>query len=70
MGGSSGSEETGTRGDENVIRLPREWIGPRDELVPIRPPSFDGAGGGPGAAGGPDPETPPAADAFWTENAG
>ncbi len=52
--------------DENVIRLPREWIGPLEELVPIRPAPPAGQGG----AEPVDGELPPAADAFWSEDAG
>jgi hypothetical protein len=49
--------------EENVIRLPREWVGPLEELVPI----------GPGArarAAQREAETgmPTAADAFWSED--
>jgi hypothetical protein len=43
------------------VRLPRDWLGPRDELVPIgrvarsRPAE-------------PESDVPPAADAFWSED--
>jgi hypothetical protein len=43
------------------VRLPRDWLGPRDELVPIGPP----ARARPAA---PEPDVPPTADAFWSED--
>jgi hypothetical protein len=45
-----------TSGDDNIVRLPRDWLGPRDELVPI--------------AADPDPGDPlnsPTAADFWGE---
>lgn len=33
VGGAGGSEDR----DDNVVRLPRDWLGPRDELVPFGP---------------------------------
>lgn len=43
--------------EPNVVRLPREWLGPLDELVPID-------------TSGVDPhDAPPAASAFWTAEA-
>lgn len=41
--------------EENVIRLPREWIGPLEDLVPIGSAADDQGA----------PTTP---DAFWSEN--
>jgi hypothetical protein len=52
--------------DENVVRLPREWIGPLEELVPIRP-ATEAREQSAEIVGD---EVPPAADAFWSEDAG
>jgi hypothetical protein len=52
-----------TRNEENVVRLPRDWLGPREELVPIGPEARARAAGL-----GLD-DLPPTADAFWTEDA-
>jgi hypothetical protein len=41
--------------DDNVVRLPRDWLGPRDELIPIGPISDKSA-------------PPPTADDFWGES--
>ena len=41
---------------DNVVRLPRDWLGPREELVPFGPRAFRGAD-----------EPPPSADDFWGE---
>jgi len=35
--GRDGQDETGGEQPDNVVRLPREWIGPLDELIPIGP---------------------------------
>jgi hypothetical protein len=47
-----------------VVRLPRDWLGPREDLVPI---------GRPANAGTPSPFAadglPPTAEAFWSEDA-
>jgi hypothetical protein len=43
---------------DNVVRLPRDWLGPREELVPL-----DGTTGAASAAG-----SPPRADDFWGED--
>jgi hypothetical protein len=52
------------RSDENVIRLPRDWLGPLEDLVPIGP-----AADARRAADEPyAEEAPPTADAFWTED--
>jgi len=51
---------SGERPEANVVRLPRDWLGPRDELVPIgalaRPVETDRLDG-----------LPPTADDFWSE---
>ena len=52
-----------TRNEENVIRLPREWLGPPEELVPVGPAARARA-----AQRELDAATPPAADAFWSED--
>jgi hypothetical protein len=52
--------------DGNVVRLPREWIGPLEDLVPIRPATE--TRDQPAEIAG--DEVPPAADAFWSEDAG
>ncbi len=41
-------------GRDNVIRLPRDWLGPREELVPFGPRADEGA-------------PPPSAADFWGE---
>jgi len=51
------------RTTENVVRLPRDWLGPREELVPIGPRAR--------AAQPPDTESlPPTAASFWGEDSG
>jgi hypothetical protein len=54
------------RTTENVVRLPRDWLGPREELVPI--------GSRARSAETPDnapPESlPPTAASFWDEDSG
>jgi hypothetical protein len=54
------------RTDENVVRLPRDWLGPREELVPI--------GSRAHAAQPPDDtpaeSMPPTAASFWDEDSG
>ena len=54
------------RTTENVVRLPRDWLGPREELVPI--------GARARAAETPDDppaeSLPPTAASFWDENSG
>ncbi len=48
--------------DDNVVLFPRDWLGPRDELIPIgRPP--ERSANGPADHGGPTPT----ADDFWSE---
>ena len=52
-----------TRNEENVIRLPRDWLGPPEELVPIGPAARARA-----AQRDRENAMPPAADAFWSED--
>ena len=48
--------------DDNIVLFPRDWLGPRDELIPIgRPP--ERSANGPADEGGPAPT----ADDFWSE---
>jgi hypothetical protein len=46
-----------------VVRLPRDWLGPREELVPIGRPASVGA-----AVTSGDDSLPPTAEAFWSED--
>jgi hypothetical protein len=46
------------RPGDNVVRLPRDWLGPREELVPL-----EGTTGAAASAG-----APPRADDFWGED--
>ena len=72
--GDSETEDTGTpkesgtpsNGGENVVRFPREWIGPLEDLVPIRPATP----ADPHPTNAVDDELPATADAFWSEDAG
>jgi hypothetical protein len=54
------------RAAENVVRLPRDWLGPRDELVPI--------GSRARTADTPEQDPaepiPPGAASFWSEDSG
>jgi hypothetical protein len=43
---------------DNVVRLPRDWLGPRDELIPF----------GPSADSADESASPPTADDFWGED--
>jgi hypothetical protein len=52
----AGATESPT--SDNVVRLPRDWLGPRDELIPF----------GPSADSAPDSASPPTADDFWGED--
>jgi len=63
--GDGPNEDAGgaTRNEENVIRLPRDWLGPPEELVPIGPAARARA-----AQLEADGAPPPAADAFWSED--
>jgi hypothetical protein len=51
-----GGQELGTK--SNVVPFPRDWLGPREELIPFGPSARD------------EPRVPPAADAFWGEDSG
>ncbi len=64
--GPQSDEATGkARAESNVIRLPRDWLGPRDELVPF---GTRAAGPDHAAAGDSRPsEPPPRAADFWGE---
>lgn len=66
---SDGTADEG-QAESNVIRLPRDWLGPRDELVPLGG-AQDGPGAGDAAAGVDDGggglEPAQAAD-FWGED--
>ena len=62
--GDGETEDTGAlTHEENVIRLPRDWLGPPEELVPIGPAARARA-----AQRELDGGTPPTADAFWSED--
>jgi hypothetical protein len=63
--GDGRTEDSGglTRNEENVIRLPRDWLGPPEELVPIGPAARARA-----AQRELEDGMPPAADAFWSED--
>jgi hypothetical protein len=65
-GGTLKDSGAPSEGAGNVIRLPREWIGPLEELVPIRPATPTDESGITSA----DDALPPTADAFWSEDAG
>lgn len=63
--GDGRTEDSGglPRTEENVIRLPRDWLGPPEELVPIGPAARARAAQRDAEAG-----LPPTADAFWSED--
>lgn len=48
--------------DSNVVRLPRDWLGPREELIPFGPSTDERADDE-----GQHIELPPTADDFWGE---
>jgi hypothetical protein len=48
---------------DKVVRLPRDWLGPREDLVPFGPR----AGGAEPESSLPAPEAPPSAADFWGE---
>lgn len=59
--GSPHSDEGGIGGtDGNVVRLPRDWLGPRDELIPFGGSRDDELDSAPVSS-------PPKADDFWSE---
>ena len=53
----------GTRSDENVVRFPRDWVGPLEELLPIGPMPKR-----PASSPADDTGLPPSADTFWSED--
>lgn len=60
--------DAGPQSQANVVRLPRDWLGPREELVPFGPRvvSLDAEA----APAGDDGEAaPPSAEDFWGERA-
>lgn len=69
--------ETGPQSQANVVRLPRDWLGPREELVPFGPrvASLDAetappADSGEAALSSDNGEAaPPSAEDFWGERA-
>jgi len=77
IGGRDGSDRNReTRATENVVWLPRDWLGPRDELVPIGPAAIararaarEAAAGAAGPESVPEPPLPPTAHDFWGEGA-
>jgi hypothetical protein len=54
----------------NVVHFPRDWFGPRDELVPFGPGAEEGARDDAGTPTPLEPVTPPPvrADDFWGED--
>jgi hypothetical protein len=64
--GQGGDE---ARGESNVLQFPRDWLGPRDELVQIGTTAgsaaLDGVESDPRLE--PEPTSPPGADDFWGE---
>jgi hypothetical protein len=69
--------ETGPQSQANVVRLPRDWLGPREELVPFGPrvASLDAETAPPADNGEAAPSSdngeaaPPSAEDFWGERA-
>jgi hypothetical protein len=63
--GDTRTEDSGglPRSEENVIRLPRDWVGPPEELVPIGSAARNRE-----AQRAPNDDLPQAADAFWSED--
>jgi hypothetical protein len=67
-GPQNGGNEEGSPPSSNVVRLPRDWLGPRDELIPLGPldegqtdvhrDSDSGSTSAP---------SPPSAEDFWGE---
>jgi hypothetical protein len=58
MGSNQAGKGSGS--DDNVVRLPRDWLGPRDELVPFGPSAGT-------TTPGVDEDLPRSADDFWGE---
>ena len=67
MGDQRGSSTTGREGEgqDNVVQLPRDWLGPREELVPFGPRAWAQDVSADPAA---EEEGAFAADDFWGEN--
>jgi hypothetical protein len=65
MGDQRGSGTTGREGQDNVVQLPRDWLGPREELVPFGPRAWAQDTSADLAA---EEEGAFAADDFWGEN--
>jgi hypothetical protein len=62
--------ERDARARENVVRLPLDWLGPREELVPFGPrAAAQTTGGGtvPSDESPPRHDFPPSAEDFWGE---
>ncbi len=59
---SSGERRTGAK----VVQLPREWLGPSEDLVPFGVSADDAP---PSPATPPASISPPSAQSFWTEDA-
>ena len=55
---TDGSPTEGLR-DDNVVRLPRDWLGPREDLIPFGVSADEPSGA---------VSTPPNADDFWGES--
>lgn len=58
--------DEGERGTENVVRLPRDWLGSREELIPIGSRAHEAE-----AEGNAQTDAlPPTAASFWDEDSG
>jgi hypothetical protein len=73
-GGQGARESDADPAGSKVVRIPREWFGPRDELVPLGPRAPEAGssrpGEGRGEAAPPMPSRPSLdANAFWGEDA-
>jgi hypothetical protein len=64
----SGGSRTGSDERNNVVRIPRDWFGPKDDLVPFGPRAWpeDGVSG---AEPVDDAAAPFDAETFWGEDA-
>jgi hypothetical protein len=56
IGSSHTGEGEQVATDNNVVRLPRDWLGPREDLIPFGPNEVD------------EPTQPIGAEAFWDES--
>lgn len=63
----SGNNTDGRQPD-NVVRLPAEWVGPLDELVPMGHAESASPGVSPAADAPPLADAPLSADDFWSES--